>query len=268
MLELGFIDNPLRRIMAKATGQNVVTTIAPAAEHRQDLVLIEHIDTPRTPIVFSTPRWVATYKAFTTVVFVLFAAQTLLYLLGTVTGWPWLWPLTGLSAVGAVLLMAMCIQADLTPFTAGANDNASAVGLVLTLAETLRSEPLHHPRLGWHAPAVRRCNTTAPSTSFGGTATALKQPSVIAFEMLGCAGPSWLTNEGIVVPFHADPGLLRLAEEVAAQHPELGAYPTQISGGNTEMADALRLGIPAITLGGHGESGDSYPATQLVSVNL
>ena len=43
--------------------------------------------------------------------------------------------------------------------------------------------------------------------------------------MLGCAGPSWLTREGIVVSFHAEPGLVRLAETVAAQHPELGAYP-------------------------------------------
>ncbi len=42
---------------------------------------------------------------------------------------------------------------------------------------------------------------------------------------------------------------MRLVETVAGQQPELGAYPAQISGGNTEMADALRLGIPAITIG-------------------
>ena len=59
-----------------------------------------------------------------------------------------------------------------------------------------------------------------------------------------------VTREGIIVPFHADPGLVRLAEKVAAQHPELGAHPIQISGGNTEMTDALRLGIPALTIGG------------------
>ena len=33
-------------------------------------------------------------------------------------------------------------------------------------------------------------------------------------------------------------------------YPELATHPAQISGSNTEMADALRLGIPAITLGG------------------
>ena len=32
-----FIDNPLRRIVAKGPSQNVVATVEPAAEHRQDL---------------------------------------------------------------------------------------------------------------------------------------------------------------------------------------------------------------------------------------
>ncbi len=36
----------------------------------------------------------------------------------------------------------------------------------------------------------------------------------------------------------------------SAAHPEWGAYATHISGGNTEMADALRNKIPAITLTG------------------
>lgn len=43
--------------------------------------------------------------------------------------------------------MALCIEADRTPFTAGANDNASAVGLVLTLAEALVKQPLQHTRV-------------------------------------------------------------------------------------------------------------------------
>jgi hypothetical protein len=67
---------------------------------------------------------------------------------------------------------------------------------------------------------------------------------------MGCDGPSWLTKEGIIIPFHADPGLVALAERLAAEHPEWGAYPIKISGGNTEMADASRAGIPAITLCG------------------
>ncbi len=163
LLELSFIDNPLRRSVTKGPSQNVVAVAPPAAEHRQDLVLIGHIDTQRTPLVFSTPRWVAIYKAFTTVAFVLFAGQALLYLLGAFTGWPWIWPASILSAIGAVLLMALCIEAERTPFTAGANDNASAVGLVLTLPWPRRwsSSRCATRGSGWPVRAARRCSITA-----------------------------------------------------------------------------------------------------------
>ena len=125
--------------------------------------------------------------------------------------------------------MAMCIQADRTPFTAGANDNASAVGLVLTLAETLRNTPLRHTRVWLACTGCEEVQHYGAIDFFRRHRDALKQPTAIAFEMLGCAGPSWLTREGIIVPFRADPGLVNLAEEIAAQHPELDAYPARLA---------------------------------------
>ncbi|MFN3308348.1 MAG: hypothetical protein ACK44E_03985 [Anaerolineales bacterium] len=52
--------------------------------------------------------------------------------MAAIFGWGWVWYVTIFSTVCAGLLAALCIQADLTPFTAGANDNATAVGMVLT----------------------------------------------------------------------------------------------------------------------------------------
>ena len=257
LLELSFRNNPLRWIISKGASQNIVATVPPAGEHRRDLVLIGHLDTQRTPLVFSTQRWVDTYKAFTTVAFVLFAAQVALYLLGAMTQWGWIWPATSASAIGAVLLMALCIQADSTPFTAGANDNATAAGLVLTLAQQLRDEPLQHTRVWLICTGCEEVQHYGAVDFFQRHRAELRQPTTIAFEMLGCAGPAWLTKEGIVVPFYADRHLVALAEQLAARHPEWGAYAAQINGGNTEMADALRLGIPAITLTGMTPDGNA-----------
>jgi len=78
----------------------------------------------------------------------------------------------------------------------------------------------------------------------------LKNPQSLVFEMLGVDGPAWLTREGIIVPFKPDPELATMCETLAADHPEWGAYPAKISGGNTEMADAVRANVPAITLFG------------------
>jgi hypothetical protein len=256
VLELSFIDNPLRRMVPKGPSQNVVTFVPPAAEHRQDLVLIGHLDTQRTAVIFSTPRWVGFYKVFLNVAFVLFVAQALLYAVGVFTEWSWIWPATVPAALGAVLLTALYVQAERTPFTAGANDNASAVGLVLTLAEALVGHPLQHTRVWLACTGCEEAQHYGAADFFRRHRRELLRPAVVAFEMLGCTGPSWLTKEGIIVPFRADSGLVRLAEAVAAQHPEWGVS-SEISGGNTEMADALRLGIPALTIIGRTQTEDA-----------
>jgi hypothetical protein len=256
LLELSFVENPLRWLTPKGPSQNVVATVAPAKEHRQDVVLVGHVDSQRTPIFFSTPRWVSVYQGFTTAAFVLFVAQVLLYVLGAIARWPWIWPTSIPCALCAMLMAAFFIHADRTPFTAGANDNATGTGLILTLAEHLQAEPLEHTRV-WLA------NTGCEETQHYGSIAFFRRhhaewvrPSVIVLETLGCAGPAWLLREGIVIPFYADRELATLAERLAADHPEWGAHPVRLKGGNTEMADALRAGVPAITISGQGPNGE------------
>ena len=73
--------------------------------------------------------------------------------------------------------------------------------------------------------------------------------------MMGCAGPSWLVKEGIIVPFRCDPQLRRTAERLASEHPQWKAYASSISGGNSELADAVRFKVPALALGGMTRDG-------------
>jgi len=248
LLELSFIPNPLRWIVPKAKSQNTVACVEPSDEHRRDLVLIGHLDSQRTPLIFRTAGWLAFYKAFTTAAFVIFAAQTILYFLGAIFRWPWVWVVSLPGALAALVLVAICVEADLTPFTTGANDNATAAGLLLALAEHLRSEPLQHTRVWFVNTGCEEVQHYGAIDFFKRHVSDLHNPAALVFEMLGCAGPAWLEREGIVVPFHAAPKLLGLVERLAAENPGWGAYPTQLNGGNTEMADALRVGVPAITL--------------------
>jgi hypothetical protein len=257
LMELSFRDNLLRRLVPKGSSQNAVAAQKPHGEHRADLVLIGHVDSHRTPVIFSSPRWLATYRLFTTVAFLLFAAQTLLYLLGTITGWGWIWPAAIPGALGAVLLAAMCLQADATPFSRGANDNATGAGLVLALAREFAEHPLQHTRVWYALTGCEEVQHYGAIDFFRRYAQQLIHPKTIAFEMLGCAGPSWLVREGILIPFHADAEMVRLAQQVAHEHPQWKAHSTIVSGGNTEMADSLRLGIPAITLSGWGPHGEA-----------
>ena len=267
LMELGLRDNLLRRLVPKGQSQNVVATVPPAGNHERDLVIMGHVDSHRTPIIFSTKRWLYTYMIFSMLAAVAFSAQVVLYILGTVTQWGWIWPVSIASAVCAALLVAMCIQADSTPFNRGANDNASGAGLVLALAEALRNEPLARTRVWLVCSGCEEVQHYGATDFFRRYRSELHNPAALVFDSVGCAGPAWLTKEGIVVPFHSDRELVAVAERVAADHPELAAYPTRIRGGNTEMADALRARVPAITWCGiahHGrlpywhQAGDTF----------
>jgi Peptidase family M28 len=257
LMELSFRDNLLRRLVSKGPSQNVHAVISPSGEHVQDLVVIGHVDSQRTPLVFKSVGWLAIYKSFTTIAFICFTLQVVLYGLGTFTQWGWIWPISALGALCAVLLAAMCIQADLTPFTDGANDNASGAALVLTLAEHFRVTPLQRSRLWLVCSGCEEVQHYGAIDFFRRHRKELHSPKTLVFEMLGCSGPAWLVKEGIIIPFHADPELVALAERLAKERPDLGAHPAAISGGNTEMADSLRVGIPAITIAGMGPKGEA-----------
>jgi hypothetical protein len=250
VLELSLRDNPLRRIVPKGDSQNVFTVIPPTREIRQDLVLIGHVDSQHTPLIFSSLRWLAVYQVFATAALISFGVMVLIYLVGIFTQWGWIWPVSGIGAFFAVLLLALCVQAVNTPFTHGANDNATAAGMILALAEHFRHMPMKNTRLWLVCTGSEEALHDGTIDFFRRHKGELINPKAVVLESLGCAGPSWLVGEGIVLPIFPDPNLLDLAEKVAKAHPELEAYPSRVSGGVTEMSDAIRAGVPAITLMG------------------
>ena len=261
LLELSFHNNPFRMMVPKGQSQNVWAVIPPAGEHKRDLVLVGHLDSQRTPIIFSTQRWVNAYDRFTMITFACFILQFVVYSLAIFFSITWAWYASIPAAVCAILLAAMCLQAEATPFTAGANDNASAVGMVLTLAKELVTNPLEQTRVFTVCTGCEEVQHYGMIDFYKRHQADLINPTALVFEMLGCSGPAWLTREGIIVPFKADPQLVQLAENLARENPEWGAYPAVTSGGNTEMADALRCKIPAITLPGMTSEGVSITSS-------
>jgi hypothetical protein len=250
LLELAFINNPFRLIVPKGNSQNVFTTLTPQAEHHQDLIILSHLDTHQSAKIFSSPRWVSFFQIFTTLAFVTFSAQMGFFLAGILAQWDWLWYASIPGALSALILLAICWEADHAPFSPGANDNASAVGMLLTLAENLRSNPPTHTRIWFVCTGCEEVQHYGAIDFFKKHKKAFKNPRVLVFEMLGAAGPAWETKEGIIIPFKPDPNLVKIVEGIASEHPELGAYPSFIIGGNSEMADAVRAGLPTITFFG------------------
>ncbi len=257
LLELGFQNNPFRWMVPKGESQNVYAIIPPAGEHRGDLVLVGHLDSQRTPIIFSSQRWVKTYNYLIMVTFTLFVLQIILYSLAIFLPLSWAWYATIPTALCAILLAAMCIQAEATPFTAGANDNASGAAMALAFAEQFANQPPQHLRIFAVCTGCEEVQHYGMLDFYNRHQAELINPTALIFEMLGCASPAWVTKEGIIVPFVADQTLVQVTEHLASEHPEWEAHPTVIHGGNTEMSDALRHKIPAITITGTTREGIS-----------
>jgi hypothetical protein len=251
----GVGDVPQRALIPHGRSQNLHAVIPPKGRYERDLILVGHVDTQRTPLVFRSPAWVKAYDRFTTVAFAGFLWQTVDFALAAFLPLPWAWPAAIPGAACAALLAALCIQAESTPFTAGANDNASAVGMVLTLARRFARTPLERTRVIAVVTGCEEVQHYGMADFYRRHRGGLKDPRAVIFEMLGCAGPSWLVKEGIIVPFRPDPALVAMVERLADANPGWRAYPSSISGGNTEMADAVRARVPAIALGGKTREG-------------
>jgi len=273
IMEITLRPHPIQALLPKRPSQNVFAVVEPRAAAGgagrateaagateaaasggsgtiRDLVLIGHVDSQRTPIIFSTPGWMRAYRLFSTVAFVSFIGQVVFYAGGLLLGWPWAWTVSIFTAVMAHLLLFLCLQAHRTRSTPGANDNATAAGLLLTLAEELAVAPLTRTRVWLLASGCEEALHEGAKTFFARHKGEMTEPRAVALEMLGCAGPAWLESEGFVLPLRPAPELRRLAERLAAENPSLGAYPAKVMGGVTEMSDALLAGVPAITLMG------------------
>jgi len=258
VMEITLRPNPLQWVLTKRISRNVFCVIEPAAgEPARDIVIMGHIDSQRTPVIFSTDAWLRAYRAFSTAAFVAFLAQVFLYAGGVFLGWTWAWPLSSVGATSALLLALLTLQAEATPSSPGANDNATAAGLVLALAEELAADRPGNSRVWCVCSGSEESLHEGAKTFFARHTGEMNDPRAIVFEMLGCSGPAWLLKEGFVLLLRSSPELQRVAEKVAQENPDFGAYPISLSGGVTEMSDALLAGVPAITVIGVTPRGEA-----------
>jgi len=161
------------------------------------------------------------------------------------------WRLLSLPPSAIALgLFLLTLQADLSPFTPGANDNATGAGIVLSVADRLSRAPLTHTSV-WAV--LSGCEEVG---CYGADAFArahleeLGRAAWIALDSVGSAGagPAYLTRETFLLSTLADPGLLTLADCVASRHPELGACGRPFQGAYTEGSIGAKYGFPVLTL--------------------
>ncbi len=248
-LELNFITNPVRWLLPKRPSQNVWTVIPAAGTPTRRLVLVGHLDTHRTPFVFRSPLHLKVFRVLVTAGFASMAALVLLYIAGSILQSDIIYLISLAPAVLLILHLIMTVQADLTPYTPGANDNASGAALVLTLAERLKDEPLANTEVWAVNSGCEEVGCYGAIAFLREHREELKGAHFITLDTVAGpgSGPCYLTREGMTRPSRSDPGLVALAGQIAADRPELGAYSKVMPLGFTEGAIGIKNGMPSLT---------------------
>jgi len=252
--ELDFSGNWMRRILPTGPSQNVVGVAPSREETRRRVVLLGHLDTHRTPIFYSSDLWNKLFVALVGGTFVSLVAGALLYALLAATGWAWLPWAAGLAAVVQLFGLALCLQADLTPFSPGANDNASGAASVLALAERLVREPLRHTEVWLVADGCEEVGCYGAAALLAAHADELRDACFISLDIVGVGDPAFLANDGLLKKYPVDPELLAIGRQVAADRPGLRASE-HVGIAYSDTAVVLKRGF-------RGFSMDSLPRAQ------
>ena len=245
--EANFDDNWMRRLLPTGPSQNAVGVIPAAGDPRRRVVLLGHLDTHRTPVFYSSPLWL---RLFSTLVG---AALASLVLSSLAAGLNFLAGHSRRSWMGRLgmafqaFALTMTFQAETTPYTAGANDNASGAAVALALGERLAQEPLQHTEVWVVNNGCEELGCYGVAALLDAHGPTLRDAYFLDFDMVGLGQPTLLTREGLVRSYHPDPGLLELARQVVARHPDLiaGEHP---GGAYTDVGVVAKRGFRGLVV--------------------
>jgi hypothetical protein len=235
-------------ILPRTQSQNVTARIPPCGPVKARAVLCAHIDSHRTPVFYSSKTWYALFSVLIALAFLSMLVGTLGFGLGALLSWQWVRWLGLPVGVVQVFALGMCLHADFTPFSPGANDNASGVAVTLALAQQLMENPLAHTEVYLALTGCEEVGAYGMAAYLEAHARYLGPETVyIILDQVGVGRIKFLTADGLLLKHKTHPRALKLARQVVARGPEFGAY----EGVGLAYTDALRAtkrGLIALTL--------------------
>jgi len=241
--------------IAKHRSQNVIALIPSKGEELQHVYLIGHLDSNKQRLLTpTTPQ--SLFKPIAT------AAIGGGFLSALGLFWRGLRNRCGLSGLQTLSMLSyigylgMAMREENEPVIEGANDNATAVSVVLGMAEALKANPLEHT-------GVTLLFTGCEEVACVGIENFLQDYNppkhntyFIDLEMVGTGNICYITKHGIsmLAEYSPAPELTAAAARAAAKHPEL-----MICGKDMlileEVSNLVRRGYKALCVAGFNQEG-------------
>lgn len=253
-MEMYFQPNFLRALMPKDKSQNVWARAIASEQHKRKrrVLIVGHIDTHRTPWVFTSPRRLLFFRVMTTLGIASFVLSTIFFLLSAIIDLDsvrWL----ALIFVPIQLIVAMLTwQPDTTEYTHGANDNASGASIVLSLAQRLAQSPLKQIEVWALCSGCEEVGAHGVQSFIKRHREDLEDALGISIDNVGGkdAGVCYTTVEGMVIPYKPSPELIGLADQITSDRPDLNAYSRPYTILHTDATCLMVNGIPSLSFVG------------------
>lgn len=231
--------------------RNVVARKPAKITGRRSIVISAHLDSSRSGMLFEPPIVYMFRPIFLGGLFCVFLIP-LLIASAMITGLHYFWIAAILPALFLLSGILLLLQRELRgSYTAGANDNASAVAVMAALADKFAAEPLNYCELWFVGTGSEESGLIGMINFVKNNRRRLKDPLFINLESLGCGQLYYVEREGMFPTLKADPYLAGLARETAVENNlpfEPGRFHTIL----TDNVAVLSRKLPGLTLMGCG----------------
>jgi hypothetical protein len=247
--KLTFRNYPLQERLPHGPSQNIIARLPPSGEGRQQVVLVAHLDSHRAVWGFASNLLLQVSRVIVPLAISGIFAAPLLYLLAGLT------QLMVFSYFGLLFALVHFLAwftgatADLGPYSPGANDNASAIGTLLALAERLQQEPLLHTEVWLAFTGCEESGCDGMRVFLDEYGEKLKEAFFLDFELVGIGEKlGYLQSEGLLRKQHITTSVESLAQEVGQAFGGLQPLPFSTFGAFTENGLLLERGFHSLCL--------------------
>jgi uncharacterized metal-binding protein len=246
VLELKSRDNPLRWVVPTGNGASIFARSSGSDAQRPAMLVTAHLDTARTPALLRSPGARGFARALIYLTLAATTALVVLYVVGTTSGARALREIALIPAAVVLLAFVLLLQAANSPYSEGANDNASGVAVALALAERVIDQPLaNHDVVFAFTGCAEVGGYGLNALLKGPLATQRPAAHVIVDAVAGQSGQALgPTVDGRA----ANARLIAVADGVIARCPELNARAARAAVAPPELSLSARRGVPALAL--------------------
>lgn len=248
LAESEFASSWVRWILPRQPSLNVSGWVAPRGVMKQRVILCAHLDTHRTPVFYSSKRWYALFGLLVGLTFLSMVAGAFLYMAAVLLDWSSLrWASLILVPV-QVFSLGMCLHADFTPYSPGANDNASGVATLLTLAKYLAKNPLENTEVHLAFTGCEEVGAWGIADYLDRYARQLGRDALyIVLDEVGLGTLKYLSSDGLLFKHSTHRRALEIARATAQALP--GVKILEGAGlAYTDALQATKRGLVALTL--------------------